>query len=118
MSKNDEEVKRPLTDNFGVPAQPQMTVGTQEWQRDARRAVPDDLMQSIVSDNRRTRERSGLIPQASASASTGRGQARSQNGWVDPQPLVSGKNRYIEAQLDAQAAQDRAELERKLGRPR
>jgi hypothetical protein len=118
MSKNDE-VKRPLVpDGFAPPPERRVDPPRQAWIGDATRAVDDRLMGDIVRDSYRSRERSGIIPASASSGVSSPHRAASERGWVDPQPLVSGKNRYIEAQLDAQAAQDRAELERKLGRQR
>jgi hypothetical protein len=71
------------------------------------RAVPDNLVRSIVGDNVRSAPmekpaETKVIP--------------SQRGWVEPAPLGPYEGqRWVDMQLDAQAALDKGELEKKLG---
>ena len=77
------------------------------------RAVPDQMMREIaLRDNRAPTGRPGMIP--NSQQSTGGGSANMPGGgtgWVDPAPLGPPPGlRYVDQQLDAQDAKDRAEL--------
>jgi hypothetical protein len=71
------------------------------------RVVPTSMLRDIVHDNRAPTGRPGMIPdsQQASGASTGRG-----SGWVDPAPLGPPPGlRYVDQQIDAQDAKDKAE---------
>lgn len=82
------------------------------------RAVGTDLIRDLVRDNRRSvHERSGINPPLQDARATAYAKPPvGNNGWADPAPLRNGYDRHIEAQLDAQGVQDRAELERRFGK--
>jgi hypothetical protein len=74
------------------------------------RAVPDQLMREIaMRDNRAPTGRPGMIP--TNQQSTGGAAPVNKSGWVDAAPIGPPPGiRYVDAQLDAQDAKDRAEL--------
>ena len=84
--------------------------------REMANAVPDDVVRNIaMRDNRAPTGPSsgGAIP-SSQQVSNVRG-AGGGSGWAREIPLgPSMHQRYVDAQLDAQDAKDRAELARKL----
>jgi hypothetical protein len=75
-------------------------------------AVPDRVLRDIVRDNRGPSTPTGMIPRSQQP--TGGGSANvpgGGTGWVDPAPLGPPPGlRYVDQQLDAQDAKDRAEL--------
>jgi hypothetical protein len=75
-------------------------------------AVPDHMLREIaMRDNRAPTGRPGMIP--NSQQSTGGGSANvpgSGTGWAHETPIVPPPGlRYVDAQLDAQDAKDRAE---------
>jgi hypothetical protein len=79
------------------------------------RAVPDHVLRDIaMRDNRAPTGRPGMIP-SSHQQSTGGGPANvpgSGTGWAREVPIGPPPGiRYVDAQLDAQDAKDRAERE-------
>jgi hypothetical protein len=81
-------------------------------------AVPDHVIRDIVRDNRAPTGPTGAIP--TSQQSSGGGSANvpgSGTGWAREIPIGPPPGlRYVDAQLDAQDARDRAELARKLGK--
>jgi hypothetical protein len=85
-----------------------------------RRAVPDHVLREIaMRDNRAPTGRPGMIP-TNQQSSGGGGSANvpgSGTGWAHETPIGPPPGiRYVDAQLDAQDAKDRAELVRRLGK--
>ena len=79
--------------------------------------VPESVMQGIRADARKPNP----VTQASSSTvkstpSAQQSQPQRKGGWVEPRPLESPPGlKYVDAQIDAQDAKDRAELiEREL----
>jgi hypothetical protein len=76
-------------------------------------AVPDRMLRDIVHDNRGPRTPTGMIPR-SQQPTGGGGPANvpgSGTGWAHETPIGPPPGiRYVDAQLDAQDAKDRAEL--------
>ena len=77
--------------------------------------VPESVMQGIRGDARRPNP----VTEASSSPLTTTPSALSQpqrgSGWVEPRPLESPPGlKYVDAQIDAQDAKDRAELELRI----
>ena len=89
------------TEGMGMPAAAMAEMVT----------VGDRVLAGIVADGRRTSAPSSIAVQPAPAARPAVGR----NGWVDAVPLRNGFDPLIEAQLDAQDARDRRELERKLG---
>jgi hypothetical protein len=91
--------------------------GIPEWQQEMIEALSGNVLGDIVADNRASRAPSSIIPTSSQGPSAptvGNGR-----GWIDPPPVKDWKppgQDIIDAMLDAAAAQDRAELEKKLKR--
>jgi hypothetical protein len=72
-------------------------------------AVPDHVMRGIVHDNRAPTGRPGMIPEQQISEV--RRGAGDGTGWAREIPIgPSMHQRYVDQQLDAQDAKDRAEL--------
>jgi len=73
-------------------------------------AEPRGFMQGVVRDNRAPTGRPGMIPDSQQPASP-RPSAGDGTGWAREIPLgPSMHQRYVDAQLDAADAKDRAEL--------
>ena len=73
-------------------------------------AEPKGFMQGVVQDNRAPTGRPGMIPDSQQLTSP-RPSAGDGTGWAREIPLgPSMHQRYVDAQLDAQDAKDRAEL--------
>jgi hypothetical protein len=75
-------------------------------------AVPPNFMRDVVADNRGPRTPTGMIPRAQSTGGSGPANvAGSGTGWAHETPLGPPPGlRYVDAQLDAQDAKDRAEL--------
>jgi hypothetical protein len=72
-------------------------------------AVPDRLMRDIVRDNQAPTGRPGMIPEQPSNARGGN-VAGSGTGWAREIPLGPPPGiQYVDAQLDAQDAKDKAE---------
>jgi hypothetical protein len=80
-------------------------------------AEPKGFMKGVVGDNRAPTS-PGMIPNQPASGGSGPANVPgSGTGWAREIPLgPSIHQRYVDAQIDAQDAKDRAELARKLGK--
>jgi hypothetical protein len=77
--------------------------------REMVRAVPDHMLRDIVRDNRAPTGRPGMIPDAQYPTSP-RPSAGDGTGWAREIPLgPSMHQRYVEQQIDAQDANDKAE---------
>jgi hypothetical protein len=82
-------------------------------------ACPTDLVRSIALRDARapTGPAGSAIPSSQPVSNVRTGGGSSTPGWVDPRPLGPPPGiRWVDAQLDAQDAKDRAELARKLGK--
>jgi hypothetical protein len=114
MSVNDEKAQAAL-------AARARKAGRQEFEQEMIEALGNDVMRDIVADSRRS---SPLVPRSPLAAELGQGPTAPKpavgngRGWIDAVPLPSSPpgQRYVDAQLDAAAALDRAELEKKLKR--
>jgi hypothetical protein len=92
--------------------------GLQEWQREMIRPDIDDVMCGVARDNAQgsVHQYRGMLPDqpsAAAKPPVGRG------GWIDPPQVRDWKPPGLgtfERIMDAQDAQDRAELERRYGK--
>jgi hypothetical protein len=76
-------------------------------------AVPDHVIREIaMRDNRAPTGRPGMIPNSQQSSDGGGNVAGSGTGWAHETPIGPPPGlRYVDAQLDAQDAKDRAERE-------
>jgi hypothetical protein len=74
-------------------------------------AVPDHVIREIaMRDNRAPTGRPGMIPNSQQSSGGGGNVAGSGTGWAHETPIGPPPGlRYVDAQLDAQDAKDRAE---------
>jgi hypothetical protein len=73
----------------------------------------NQVMPGVIRD-RHAPNSPGMTP---SSQQTSGGGPVNKSGWVDAAPISSPPGlRYVDAQLDAQDARDRAELARKLGK--
>jgi hypothetical protein len=86
--------------------------GAAEWEIDAIRNLPTDLIRDIVRDHQnepRGPSQAGATGQVTK-VSSNAGLPGSNTGWREPAPLgpQPGIN-YVDAQLDAQDRKDRAE---------
>jgi hypothetical protein len=76
-------------------------------------AIPDHMIKGIVHDNQAPTGRPGVIPgsQQVSSVRPGSGAAGDGTGWARSIPFgPSHHQRYVDAQLDAQDARDRAAM--------
>jgi hypothetical protein len=81
-------------------------LGIEEWRLTMARAVGDDLVRSVVEDNRGSR-----APSSPAEP------VKRGTGWSDPVPLKPQPGiDIIDAMVDQQDALDKAELEARLRR--
>ena len=79
--------------------------------QDLAKAVPDDLVQAIVQDQRRGVSDPGWLPPDRPGEPVKR-----TGGWVDPLPLGMPPGvKWCDQQMDVADALDRRELERRLG---
>jgi hypothetical protein len=80
-------------------------------------AVDTDLIRDLVADSRRATHampsHSSMIPPEKKAAEPQRPRG---TGWVEPSTARSGDWAF-DKMMDAQDEKDRAELERKLGKP-
>jgi predicted transcriptional regulator len=87
---------------------------TPQWQTEMANAVPTDVVRDVTHDPglRRVSEPSSVLAQTS-----GRVEIKRGTGWVEPNALgaVPGLG-LMDKMLDAQDAQDRADLARRLSR--
>jgi hypothetical protein len=75
-------------------------------------AVADDAtVRAIVQDHRQ----SPAVPSSPVLARPKRTSAPVRQGWIDPLPLEQSYVREVDRLCEAQAAQDAAELRRRLG---
>jgi hypothetical protein len=73
------------------------------------KAVPDRMLRDIVHDNRAPTGRPGMIPSSQQASSAGP-SAGDGKGWAREIPLGPPAGiRYVDQQIDAQDAKDRAE---------
>ena len=73
-------------------------------------------MADVVRDNRGPTGPTGMIPRSQPSGGGAANVPGSGTGWAHEAPIGPPPGlRYVDAQLDAQDAKDRAELARKLG---
>ena len=79
-------------------------------------AVPESVMREIRGDARRPNPVTEASSSPIKSTPSALSQPQRKGGWVEPRPLESPPGlKYVDAQLDAQDAKDRAELiEREL----
>jgi hypothetical protein len=84
-----------------------------DWVRRSRRVCDNDLMRSIVEDNRAPMTPRSQIPPAKAEAEAPKPY---KHGWTDPTPLPRPEGiDLIDGLVDAQDQIDRAARVRELG---
>jgi hypothetical protein len=81
-------------------------------------AVPESVMAGIRADARKPNPiQASQAPLTSTTPSAHQSQPQRKVGWIEPRPLESPPGlKYIDAQVDAQDAKDRAELALKLAK--
>jgi hypothetical protein len=80
-------------------------------------AVPASVMADIRGDARRPNPVQASSSPLTSSSSAHEPQPQRKGGWVEPRPLESPPGlKYVDAQVDAQDAKDRAELALKLAK--
>jgi hypothetical protein len=117
-----EEAAKPAKPVEYVHQRPDYTAGM-TMGRSAMQAMIDAVPESVMADLRADARKPNPIqasqsPVSTSSAAQSEPQKRG-TGWIEPRPLESPPGlKYVDAQIDAQDAKDKAELALKIAKAR